>query len=740
MRDKFADLHFDKQASEWRIDPYGWDSEGRTYFLLDDDRLYRQTDAPIPEPIRKKAKAPARGSRSSKRRRLSRVVESTPEQTEDEAKEEVFDDVNDLEHEENFEGRKWECIAISFDDFQSLIAGIKKSRDPDDRNLCKRLEAEIMPFLHKKEEERQRQEVRRLKELENLQKLATAKRSGRLASKAEQQRQYEQSQEVERKRLAELKMAQKEQEKQYQLEQDRESRMQTREQRLKEREVKRILHEEELRKEQELLAKLAEEEANGGPAGRVAHRQLMADMEKRQKELEALQAEEEEWVFDCSVCGVHGHNLDDGTHSIACDKCSVWQHSACHGIAQEQAEREDFQFICKDCKQKMENPVPVMKLNFSANGTPTSAASTPKKEKKERKPKDPTKPRSNIKVVKKKAPQTTTPGTTPSKPKPLATAGAIVVNGNSASNGQNNAPLNPVPRQSSDAPLVYPGPPPPAPSTSLSPGSTDRFVHYQPNAQSNPLQHQGSSSTASVANHAYGNNNQAPSRPISQIQPAPQFQRPSYPSFPPPGASHLQRSHGGSPVKSNGRSSPPASHPSTPSQAGGHRPIQPYVAHAPPSSQPRSFNHVPGSQGPPRTPSYAPSAVYPLSSPAQHLTAPSPTYHAPALGASESSNHGSSPGYSPKKHASPPRPSPNTQHFLGKDNPIKPPISLSPIARPNITSPPVKKSPSPPNRSNPMMVSSLVDGIVAQTEAQQQTQPKMQVQPTIQNVSTKGQT
>jgi len=39
-----------------------------------------------------------------------------------------------------------------------------------------------------------------------------------------------------------------------------------------------------------------------------------------------------------------------------------------------------------------------------------------------------------------------------------------------------------------------------------------------------------------------------------------------------------------------------------------------------------------------------------------------------------------------------------------------------------------------------MMVSSLVDGIVAQTEAQQQTQPKMQVQPTIQNVSTKGQT
>lgn len=45
---------------------------------------------------------------------------------------------------------------------------------------------------------------------------------------------------------------------------------------------------------------------------------------------------------------------DDGSHSVACEKCNVWQHSKCLGIPQAEAEKDDFHFICKDCKRRIE--------------------------------------------------------------------------------------------------------------------------------------------------------------------------------------------------------------------------------------------------------------------------------------------------------------------------------------------------------------------------------------------------
>jgi hypothetical protein len=86
--------------------------------------------------------------------------------------------------------------------------------------------------------------------------------------------------------------------------------MMTREQRIREREMKRILHEEELAKEQEMLKRLAEQpalELSDGAKARVSRRQLDADMERHKMELEKLQGEDD-WMFDCSVCGVHGQN------------------------------------------------------------------------------------------------------------------------------------------------------------------------------------------------------------------------------------------------------------------------------------------------------------------------------------------------------------------------------------------------------------------------------------------------
>lgn len=158
-------------------------------------------------------------------------------------------------------------------------------------------------------------------------------------------------------------------------EQDRQSRMQTREQRLREREVRRILHEEELAKLEELKAKGEDEES------RHSSRHIKNEVERRQRELDVLKEQEEEdkWVFDCSGCGLHGENVDDGTHSVACEKCNIWQHSKCNGIKEADAEREDFHFVCSDCKRKAED---AKKPRISLKLGRTS--SSPKTEKTER--------------------------------------------------------------------------------------------------------------------------------------------------------------------------------------------------------------------------------------------------------------------------------------------------------------------------------------------------------------------
>ena len=56
---------------------------------------------------------------------------------------------------------------------------------------------------------------------------------------------------------------------------------------------------------------------------------------------------------------------DDGAHSVACEKCSVWQHSKCLGITKAEAEKDDFHVICKDCKQRIEDAKkPKISLKF----------------------------------------------------------------------------------------------------------------------------------------------------------------------------------------------------------------------------------------------------------------------------------------------------------------------------------------------------------------------------------------
>ena len=348
-----------------RIEPYGWDSEDRTYFVLDDNRVYRLTEAPpnpTSRPKKKKNNSYSFGKRSSKRRRTETGVQETEVSILDQDEETVQDGLG---------GMKWECLAITLDEVRGLLEDLRKSRDENEKILRRQLEDHLVPILEKQEEGRKRKALQRERELINLAKMATAKRSSRIANKIEQQRHEEKLKEEEQMILKAEEARRKEEDAQLKREQERDARMASRENRLKEREARRMMHEEE-------LAQLSAEDRNRADhPGRVSERHLKTEIERNKQALEELDADED-WVFDC-ICGLFGQ-VDDGTHSVACESCNVWQHSKCLGISEEEAERPEFHFVCNSChrrQQEMQNrPKPPITLKVHRSTSQGQLSST----------------------------------------------------------------------------------------------------------------------------------------------------------------------------------------------------------------------------------------------------------------------------------------------------------------------------------------------------------------------------
>lgn len=318
-----------------RIEPYGWDSKDRTYYVLDDNRVYRLSESHALLQSFASEKSSTRGGRqSNKRRRLNRSHES----------DKINETSSDVNADDNgLGGMKWECVAVTLPEVQSLVQALTKTRDKNEQILKQQLQEHLVPILEKQEESRKRKELQREKELMNLAKMANAKRSSRIAGKVERQKQEEvEKEEEERSKAAETARKREEQER-FKLERERDSRLASREQRLKEREARRLQHEEELATLSEDSSKLA-----GGKA-RMSERRRQAEIAKNREALKQLE-DEEDWVFDC-ICGMYGH-VDDGTHSVACEKCNVWQHSKCLGITERDADRPDFHFVCSMCRSR----------------------------------------------------------------------------------------------------------------------------------------------------------------------------------------------------------------------------------------------------------------------------------------------------------------------------------------------------------------------------------------------------
>jgi hypothetical protein len=276
---------------------------------------------------------------------------------------------------------------VTLEEYQAFLDTLQKTKDADEKYLRDSIVEHILPILEKAEEAQLRKRQKREKELLNLQLVAGAKRSSRLAAKEEKERHDRDAAEAIRKREADLSEARKEQAMQNQLEEDRQSRTMTREHRIRDREQKRLLHEAEL----ERLAE--EQERLDKGESRASARNLKAELERSQKNLANLN-QDDQWIFDCSGCGVYGENLvsysfrawsghdltlsqDDGSHSIACEKCNVWQHSKCLGVSQQAAEKDNFQFVCRECKQKEEDAnrpkLPPLKFRVSASASPSAA-------------------------------------------------------------------------------------------------------------------------------------------------------------------------------------------------------------------------------------------------------------------------------------------------------------------------------------------------------------------------------
>lgn len=331
--------------------------------------MYRMTEAPkppspavTPKKNSKKGKAAAR---ASKRRRISSAVASDAGDGGDEDSE---DGQNAAEPEDDGLGaRKWECVAVTLDEVRVLLRWMEKAKDPDEKILRDQLQDYLVPILERQEESKKRKQQQRERELLALEKMAHAKRSSRLAHKLEHQKAEEQAREEERRRREEEAIARKEEQKRLKIERERESRMVSREQRLKEREARRLQHEEE-------LAHLSEDSRQLSTGdGRLSGRRLQAEIEKNKQALKEIEEEEDDWIFDCS-CGVYGQ-VDDGTHSVACERCNVWQHSKCLGIKEEDAEREDFHFICAPCRRHQAEKPKTIKIKVKHGSSSPQNAS-----------------------------------------------------------------------------------------------------------------------------------------------------------------------------------------------------------------------------------------------------------------------------------------------------------------------------------------------------------------------------
>ncbi|KAI8991534.1 hypothetical protein BDF20DRAFT_845148 [Mycotypha africana] len=384
-------LESEDDAAQWRVDPIGFDKKGSTFWLFDDNRLYKETPKPKKKPAAKKSTANSR-----KRKRLTPVRRSSRRSTAGNTAEE------EDESEDEGEWVPWKLVCSSKLEWEQFPAKYEHSKNVDEQRFYQLLVDDLLPKVlpvieeHEKELRKQEALLNRkrssrimIKELEALERAASAeledkaiaatasahghRRSGRTSNRIEQK--AKEKEEKEKEMLANA----------------REQRLLERERRIQEREYRALQREKRQQQQEENDSQQEGQDTAGGttiveqqqPQHKVANdvnndaktptttemkgkktKQTTAqegkDQKPKRKYVRKLDEngnpiprkprldkdgnpippkkrgrkpknrnpDDESWMFAC-VCGVSGQNLDDGKPMVACEKCGVWQHIKC---------------------------------------------------------------------------------------------------------------------------------------------------------------------------------------------------------------------------------------------------------------------------------------------------------------------------------------------------------------------------------------------------------------------------
>jgi hypothetical protein len=156
-----------------RIEPCGFDRHGNTYYILDDNRLYRRTPWTVEPPPPKKRKQARKGT---KRRRVAAATQ-------------VEEEVDEIPAEH---GGEWSCVCVTREDWDAFAGGYEKSKHPDEKALYMYLKKDVLPELRKTWLEMEKQKL-----LEAA--VANRKRSSRIDAKLTRQKEEEEKSAISRR-------------------------------------------------------------------------------------------------------------------------------------------------------------------------------------------------------------------------------------------------------------------------------------------------------------------------------------------------------------------------------------------------------------------------------------------------------------------------------------------------------------------------------------------------------------
>ncbi|CAO0799772.1 unnamed protein product [Mucor circinelloides] len=386
-------LDSEEDAVQWRVDPIGFDKKGSTFWLFDDNRLYKET--PKPKPVKKSnarnkkkkraAPAPAPPTRASRRSTRSSAAHEEPEPVKE-------GELEEEESEDEGEWMPWKLLCYTKHEWENFPAKYANSKNIDEqrfyRLLVDDLLPKVLPVLEEHEEKIRKQEaiIHRkrssrimIKELEALERgsvepvLEDPYSTGAGAAGGHGRN---------RSNRLEQRALEKEQQEKEALAKAREERLLERERRIMEREyraLKRQASEDAVsetvqtekgpiiidgtsplpskkpkkaskksatktktagsvttgvagdaeQKPKRKYVKKPKFDENGNPIPRKVKLDKDGNPIPLKKRGRKPKNRDEDNWLFDCVCGVSGANIDDGTPLVACEKCGTWQHIAC---------------------------------------------------------------------------------------------------------------------------------------------------------------------------------------------------------------------------------------------------------------------------------------------------------------------------------------------------------------------------------------------------------------------------